>query len=782
MASLFCRRQRSINDFFSPSQQKAKRKVVSSRNDSQSSLLAASSESEAQLSLPERDHQGLSMNRCQSSTRTPTHRNGKGKLNEEMAAKPGSNQEPDTFFGKVRRVLNESFENDIDLDPLDKNLRQNPTQLDKRTKTQPTTNKSSHAPFQNKRSEGTKNVTSRQNSTSPQKRKAHDHIQNPAAKKAALEQDKTNSDVDKPSPASNVTDTDDESDDDSFADLREHEESIARTTSAATLRRSSRVTKEVQRFHPDTNLGTSTSGSVFGSVFDRRQTKSAVSALKDLIRERNAREAEEKQNEKLKMEIVNGVEKLAEGEEEIRNLANLEERMENKRLKQFEKYSAPLPLFVNPCKIPKTSKDLLKSKSGKYEPVLDILHLAMRHSGHENSALDLAGKHIPALFHKRHVRQTSRSAMAMFHLVVYDDTPVSPTGVPRDSLLQALCDVSHLIGSKHVQLPTLQNVLELYGASLDHRVGDTEDKEKKSINKKSLESMASRSSEKDCMLVQKARRNLRRLFHFSAERIRSGEKLYRVVSRDLKHVGNQTAVFRSFGICLRVLLGSMGRAIFKEVGDLLCALLDRVSDEHWAKLRLEIAKQVFQHTTRLGLHVDLTTQLLPFTTKRAKYLRHDIAFLSLMQWNEGPGANPQCKPVISFEPSAAGIAAGIEDVSFCMNDVIALLQKIPDFQNTTDDEWACKLSNIIKQAICDEMILNRHRDHEMGVVHMLLKKMRNCSNRMVFGIAVQDMRISLDATISFVVGIFAQSQKVQAEMIPHMKSQLTQTLLANPIA
>lgn len=580
-----------------------------------------------------------------------------------------------------------------------------------------------------------------------------------------------------------------DSDDDSFADLREHERSLALSETTG-LRRSTRITKEVERFDPNATTTSRTTGaSVFGdSAFQmRKKSKCLLNKLEAMVKERSAREAEEKQIDEMKQDLMNGTVVLAEGEAEIRDAADEEDRLERQRLARMDKYASPIPLFINVVRMSALNDKYLQRHPGEaqIDPVHDIfLEAWQTRNGTSQTFLPLA-RFVDQACSGNFRVDMSNVAVIMFKMVMFDNTPTRHgVTVDRDHLFNSLCKMArcNALDTGPARLQTLEAVLERYGAVIAN-FATKSNAASQTICDRSLEAIAKSKHENTSSgTLAMATRNLRRMFLFSAERIRHGDKLYRLLSRSLRNTTAGEAILHGLGLCTRVLLSEYGCRLRWEVGSVISALLERIKRQMWPEFRISAAKRILSQTTRIGLHADLVTSLLPHATARAQFLRLDTAYLSLMQWVSGPGSDPQWKEIHLIGPSEAARSVGIEDVSYCVADVIQILQDVPELQKSTDDEWACRLSKVIRQTITDRRILARRNKGEIGVLHQLLQKLRTCSHRMVFGVPVQDMRLALDAALVSVRELLRGSQSAQAEILPHAKTEMTQTLLTRPIA
>lgn len=628
----------------------------------------------------------------------------------------------------------------------------------------------------------------RSRSLSPCKRRAEVSVQEPLAKRPAAEKpfgmnNKHMENDNTPStPDSNSLSED--SNDDSLADLNEKEMRPVET--AGVIRRSLRTSKETVRFSPSKNVGRQGLGfSVFSDslIGHRTDMKNVLNKLKAMQREKSARAVQEKEIEDMKQELATGNEVLSEAEAEIRDIACEEDKKEVQRIVRRGKYSAPVPLFTNLVRIPKIHPDVLSHPTRhRRDHVHDVLAEALRPGWDGELALSSVAVYLEQLCDDKFGASLVRVTRTAFQLLIYDDSPSSTGDTHRDDLFRSLCAI---VRGKKADigpdvLPTFQQVLEAYGVFFD-KDPRSEANGTQTPSEGSLEALAADAT-KERGLLLKATRNLKRACIFSAERIRYGHELRSVLSHEVRELDDIDAVLYGFSFCTRILVSEYGCRLFREVGAIIAALLERLSAKAWRECRLKLAKQVLHQTSRLGLHAELVTRLLPCSTKRSRFLRHEIAFLSLMQWADGPELNPETNQIQAFKPSSEAERFGTEDVSYCVADVLLLLKRIPELQKSTDDEWACRLAKIIMEALCDKRILQRRRKGEIGYVHQTLQKFRTCSHRMTFGVPVQEMRLALEATLAAVRELLEASSSAQGEILPQLRSDMTQTLLSKPIA
>lgn len=582
-----------------------------------------------------------------------------------------------------------------------------------------------------------------------------------------------------PSPAGTTAsgDDDDSDDDDVYAELRKHEQSIV-------VRRSSRVSKEVVRFDPHSDITFRTKGSsVFGgSLFgDTRSSKAATSALRAMMRERGAREREEKQVAEMREGIAEEKGLIGEKEAVFDVMAKEEDKREQRRLANLEKYSAPIPLFTSTVNVPEIkSKHLRKEpKDLSWHSLLHMLLEIFKAGGDGDIALSMLAPCVAQICHETESKDLFAIASIIFHLVVYDDSATKPGLVARDCLLDSLVLLckNRRVDVGQGRLPTLVAVLEKYGAFFeDSAVPEVHTP--RPACEDSLDALA-KAEDNECPseALAQATRNLRRACLFAAERIRLNDKFHRVISRKISKKDRPGSILYSLGVCVRTLLSVFGSRLHREVGLIITALLNRIEQKDWPEFRTRAAKYILSLTTRLGLHVELVTYLLPYSTERSRCLVLDVGYLSLVQWCAGPGGNPQPQDIQSFEPSEKAKIVGVADTSFCLADLVELAQSIPEFQKSTDVEWACEIARTLKQTLADRTILNRRDQGEIRALQQILTKLRSCAHRLEFGLPVQDMRLALDALLLAVRELLTDSKSALSEMCPNARIEKVQTRL-----
>lgn len=583
----------------------------------------------------------------------------------------------------------------------------------------------------------------------------------------------------------------------------------------ALVRRSARIPKSVDRYRPDCGISSpfSGKGSVFGHGFSARLDVGGCngpSDVKRLLRECAKMDAREAEVKKLRQDIVKGKRVLDESEKQFKAIADGEEEVSRKEAAAREKYSAPIRVFVNPvCKVKIRDKLISHDQHPKssftlrdYEneallscPVYDMLIQAENTKQDTNMGLSLVGPYIRKLCEKDFIYLPPCTVKTLFYLCIYDESEVNGSSRNRDDLFGALLDVvsrSKKDGTLYRELPSLSDVFQSYGAHFNwnNPLHDTKTEAQNNgeselvlqHNATSLDELASKGRAKRSYDEQSqldiATRNMRRDLRFVTAQLGNSWSLSSAIGFVDKMERNMNDyIVQTVELCVRVLLSSFGSRLKREIGLVVKAAITRISQRDWPVVRFKIAQSIVQLSSRLTLHVELVTYLFPTSCRRSLQCSLDIAFASLYQWCQGPGNNPFPKDITNFCVSEAAREFGIDCMSFCIGDVLSLVECIPEMTKDTDVVWACGLSRILKQILTVPNVLQRRKPMEIGRLNQFIQKLRQCSHRMVFGVAVQDMRMALDALLRGVHFMCSLNRETKAELEPNVKNNLQQTRL-----
>lgn len=590
---------------------------------------------------------------------------------------------------------------------------------------------------------------------------------------------------------------------DSDSDLSDYDNghptlALLRTTAT---RRSARIAKATNRYQPSSYFRKShDTSSVFGYRFSVNQDlgkHSGVSNVQRFLREYEQIEAQEKEVEKMREDMENSSSILDEGEIQFKNLADDQDEISVKERISRDKYSDPLPIFkdaIDIQSIPSQLKSVSRASNPpqpftKNEseilsscPLHDLL-VEVESCGHSfDLCSNVVGPFFKMFSEISTIRMEPMTIQRMFRVCIFDDSDVRVEHSGREELFDALLEFIHQrkYESPCPNLPSLSDTLKCYGAvmlndGLEHREtkgdGDT-----MCLDKIVREAPKSRS-EQNQKTLDMAMRNVRRSLRFAAVQIDSNWPISLVVGLDDSAVNDEVeAVIQTVTFCTKLLLSCFGSRLKRDVGLVIKAALSRIDPNRWPNVRWKIAQSVMSLTSRLSLHVELVTYLYPMSCTRSLYCSLDIAYMSLYQWCEGPGDDPKPRSLTDLHPSDAAHEAGLDVVSFCVGDVLNLTKHIPEMNRVTDVVWICGLSRLLKQILTMPEVIKLRKRGEIGSLSHIIQKMRQCSHRVAFGVAVQDMRIALDTMIRTIRSMCPDKDS-RAELDPNVKEDLVQTTL-----
>lgn len=570
------------------------------------------------------------------------------------------------------------------------------------------------------------------------------------------------------------TKSSEDSDDDSFADLCEYQR-------ATPVRRSTRISKETTRFDPSTRANNLASGSVFGNTFgSQRNNRNQFNALKIMMQERNAHTKVEEELEGLRQDIVTGKEEVGEKEELFYRMAHQEDQKEKIRKAALQKYSASLPLFVRKpqMKVLQNAYRKLDSSAGQnIHQLVGLLRELREVDDSADFSIAMIERCVEKMIKESRSQIPPRVFDVLVHLLVYDNTDISPCGTTRDGLLttlNVLIEHNSLDLRKHGGLLSLTEVLQAYGMdeSLISQRGLEKqiEPEENSLDKR----IPTTQAQDPCREYSIARRNLERAFLIASAQMTHGIPAAKVLGISDVSVDGRLATLQ---FCARILLSPFGSRLYRGIGGMISSTLAQVKREDWPKFRFEAAKLMISHTTCLGVQFELAQFLLPHHTKRGRSLALDIAYLAMCQWHKGPGKDPIAADISSVQPSKATTVQSLKYVSYCISDLSRLAQAIPEVSKETDTEWARWIAKVLKIMIADPRILSGQDRNEIVTLHQILQKLRNCAKRMAMDVAVQDMRNSLDATLTTIRTVCGKTRSDGMDLIPSLLQEKEQTSL-----
>lgn len=254
------------------------------------------------------------------------------------------------------------------------------------------------------------------------------------------------------------------------------------------------------------------------------------------------------------------------------------------------------------------------------------------------------------------------------------------------------------------------------------------------------------------VIVDLARRNIGRYLVIASALVHRGWDLKRVIdgteggeteSMDVD-TDEDDLIVSTVTMCVRILLSRFGSGLKRETGRVIQSLVQRVSETNWPAIRWRIAQSVISLTSRMNLHVELATYMLPFYCRRCLGLSLDICYLSVQQWCNGPSLDP--RPCGGVWDVSAPAGSNTTEVSFRLGDVVDLLERVPEMTKDSDVQWACGLTRLLKQMVTMPTVLKQRTAKDYARLENVVQKMRTCQKRLSFGeeAEVQDMRIGLD--------------------------------------
>lgn len=561
---------------------------------------------------------------------------------------------------------------------------------------------------------------------------------------------------------------------------------------------STRTSRSVERFDPSAGTGRSAfgnasvfrggglfgNGSVFSSSRPGGRAGGNLAALDRIVRNVRTMENREEKVHALRQDVADDKADIDKEEKQLQDFANEETELEKSTIAAQRKYSAPLPLFCG---------KRMRQSSREIEEYNGVLVDLLRCVGDVSSpSADIALSYIASTGLKmvedgvgvadgRSQSSSSRTSFRrgdvhmLYDLTVHDESPIEVGRISRDNLFELLLHM--LTSSSAERLPTLTETLTSYGALQlrDAYLNGIPASPATSEEPESLEQAVDKDGGDPAVVLQAAR-NLSRSILLASRLIELGctpQVAFGVTSSS--NASMCDGFLQAIGLCVRILLSPFGSRLSRPVGQLLEVVLDSIHRDHWPDARLAAAKHMLSFSTGLELHVELVTFLLPYHTRRTLQLSMEVAFLSLTQWGRGPGKDPQPRPVDNFQPSTAARALGIQTISYCVGDVLALVAKIPNPEKDTDIVWARGVARLIKQTVAMPDVLRRRTGGEVKTLMSYLTTLRQCSQRMAFDVPVQDFRLALDAVIRSVRELCALDRETRAEVMPAGHDEKRQT-------
>lgn len=552
------------------------------------------------------------------------------------------------------------------------------------------------------------------------------------------------------------------------------------------LRRSARLSKTIQRFDPcEASIAHSFIGAkdVFGDVVKSgRSVAGLVISVKSLVKECQRIEKREEENVALRTNMEATTNALGNDERRLQSFALTEKLQLDRETSLLSKYSLPLPVFCGAVAIP----DVPLTKNFTGRDIASENWLELLACGSQNSEPNLSLGMIASLMSSGRVKMPISSSVGceILRLCVFERRLNIGEGLPRDTLLESFLNLvrSRRLtddGGDENEYPSLFSVLRAYGALLGSEARQSSyfaaDKDQK-FESNSLDFIAGKSlgsrNETENEIFAVGIRNVGRAFKAAFAQIESGWR-WRTILGSPPH-GERSGVIETICLCTRVLLSSFGSRLKRECGSVISAALMRIPDGNWPSFRWDIAKSIVTMTPRLQLHVELATFLFPMNCGRALTCSLDVAYLSLVQWSHGPNTEPEAKDISNAVVSNAANDYGVKLISFCLEDVLKLLEKMPELDKRTDVVWACGVACLLKQVLTMPVVVERRKSGHLGLLHQIISKLRHCTHRMRFDVAVQEMRMALDALLRVLRSLGSSDKVTRAELYPNTRGELVQ--------
>lgn len=514
-------------------------------------------------------------------------------------------------------------------------------------------------------------------------------------------------------------------------------------------RRSARVAAAaVKSLEEKTSELTPIKGSVFGTLVVAPPSRATQTdqQLDAILKDRNRRAARQKKIVELRNDIKSSATDTGEMDEDEKffaSMAETENRNEEERLRLHDKYYCGLSLFLNEPAIPKPSRVHWRRVERLSKHPLHDLLLNARDDGDN---LGVGFRSTVEYCCTYGTFPPNFVAEMLFHRVVYDSTQDEPGKPDRENEFQALVHIV-MSATKEVLLPSMKQVLRAYGAVLPS--GKTDIHAIDVAPEKSLDKRVIICGNNIEQTIQHAIRNLDRAFALWTAQLDSDMNYSGILGeRRSKIRGFSTLTTHRLGIvelCVRVLLSPFGSRLCASLRPLIEAALDGVDDTEWPSFRQRCSRDIVSLTPRLGLLLELVTYLLPIRLPRCRALGLDVAYLAMWRWHAGPAENPIPANVPEEWPTAP--LPENRAVSYCLPDIVACMQRIPEFGKTTDVHWCCALMGMLKQCLVDDMVLDWRSEGDIARVNAAVKKFSMCTHRMLFGVPRQNLRLALDAIV-----------------------------------
>ena len=504
-------------------------------------------------------------------------------------------------------------------------------------------------------------------------------------------------------------------------------------------RRSERFRRKIVDTPPKpSSQGTSQNGtSVFGSA-GKSANRQNDRQMATILRERKQREAVEKEIADLKaQQTETSKPNMSQEEKILYNLARQATRYEGEKLIKFDKYYAPIALFVSPVAPPPVVRRYWQPQQADLEP----LHSAILNAHRNNYPLNLSFLCLLSRWCQHRGPPRQHIGRMLFSRVVYDPTPIHSTHSRRHELEALLIFVrnscvknDNLLRSAPAKLQPMIQVLQTFGAQPYFKVTAFDALE--TAPQDCLDRQVVETKELDDEL-RRLLRNLGRAFTVWTELVNVNADLCGVLG-ELREPSNgvtqKAAYCHDIGmLCVRVLLSPFGSRLGDKIGTLVNAIFNTIQEDEWDKFRRFFCRSIVEFTPRAGLLTDLVTYLMPFDSARARAVGLDVGFMVMWRWHYGPPESPRIAKIPDSWP-----VAEVAEISFTLEHVVKCLEEIPDLVPKTDMEWIQLLGRLLNFVILEHIVLETTQEGQLTRIQSATKRITKLSHRLPWG----DARVS----------------------------------------
>ncbi len=513
-------------------------------------------------------------------------------------------------------------------------------------------------------------------------------------------------------------------------------------------RRSERLLSKIVDVAPEPNaVGPLPKGtSVFGST-GNASTRQTDRQMASIMRERMHREELKKEIAELKAKQAESTRpKLSQEEKVFAELARAETRYEGENLRKFDKYFAPIALFLGPVASPPVVKRYWEPEQLDLEP----LHLAILNAHRNQMPLNSTFLFLMSHWCEHRGPPPQYVGRMLFSRVVYDPTAVDSVHCRRHELQALLVFIRHACTNrgdamcKPAKLPPMIQVLRTFGAQSEYKAmafDAIENAPMQCLDRQIVDIGKDLNAEFERLL-----RNLGRSFKIWTELVNVNADLCGVLGEATQRTLNlsEKAVYCHdiAMLCVRVLLSPFGSRLGNEIGPLISAAFNTVNAEEWDTFRRLFARAIMKLTPRAGLLADLVIYLLPFCSNRARAVGLDVGYMIMWRWHRGP---PECPRVAKIPESWPVTEEG--EISFSLEDVVNCMEGIPELVPKTDVVWAQLFGRLLKFVMLEHAVLETMQKGQLARIQSAAKRIAKFSHRLPYGVPKSSFLYSMDTLI-----------------------------------